>query len=133
MALKYADCGYILEIDRIMTDDPAKALSENADVKEFYLGLSKAGRKSFRDMESYRRRKCWSKSGVGRQKPVARPNITNSRLRSFFATVICELIAPRWRWHPLAEENVLASEQPPCPGFTHHRHRVAVAHRRAPS
>jgi branched-chain amino acid transport system ATP-binding protein len=28
-------------------------------VKEFYLGLSKEGRKSFRDMKSYRRRKRW--------------------------------------------------------------------------
>ena len=106
VALKYADCSYILESDRVMMDDPDKALSENANVKESYLGLSKEGRKSFRDMESYRRRKRWSKSGVGRQKPVARPNITNSRLRSFFATVICELKVPpaalaptcrRWR------------------------------------
>jgi branched-chain amino acid transport system ATP-binding protein len=40
-------------------DGPAKALAENADVKEFYLGLAKEGRKSFRDMKSYRRRKRW--------------------------------------------------------------------------
>jgi branched-chain amino acid transport system ATP-binding protein len=59
VALKYADYGYILESGRIMMDGPAKALAENADVKEFYLGLSSEGRKSFRDMKSYRRRKRW--------------------------------------------------------------------------
>ena len=59
VALKYADYGYILESGRIMMDGPAKALAENADVKEFYLGLAKEGRKSFRDMKSYRRRKRW--------------------------------------------------------------------------
>jgi len=59
VALKYADYGYILESGRIVMDGPARALAENADVKEFYLGLSKEGRKSFRDMKSYRRRKRW--------------------------------------------------------------------------
>jgi len=59
VALKYADYGYILESGRIMMDGPATALAENADVKEFYLGLSSEGRKSFRDMKSYRRRKRW--------------------------------------------------------------------------
>jgi branched-chain amino acid transport system ATP-binding protein len=59
VALKYADYGYILESGRIMMDGPAKDLAENADVKEFYLGLSTEGRKSFRDMKSYRRRKRW--------------------------------------------------------------------------
>ena len=59
VALKYADYGYILESGRIMMDGPARDLAENADVKEFYLGLSSEGRKSFRDMKSYRRRKRW--------------------------------------------------------------------------
>ena len=59
VALKYADYGYILESGRIMLDGPAKALAENKDVKEFYLGMSSEGRKSFRDMKSYRRRKRW--------------------------------------------------------------------------
>ena len=59
VALKYADYGYILESGRIMMDGAAKDLAENADVKEFYLGLSTEGRKSFRDMKSYRRRKRW--------------------------------------------------------------------------
>jgi branched-chain amino acid transport system ATP-binding protein len=59
VALKYASYGYILESGRIMMDGPAKALAENKDVKEFYLGMSSEGRKSFRDMKSYRRRKRW--------------------------------------------------------------------------
>ena len=59
VALKYADYGYILENGRIMLDGPAKALSENKDVKEFYLGTSGEGRKSFRDLKSYRRRRRW--------------------------------------------------------------------------
>ncbi|MDZ4790719.1 MAG: ABC transporter ATP-binding protein [Hyphomicrobiales bacterium] len=59
VALKYADYGYILESGRIMMDGSAKALAENPDVKEFYLGLSSDGRKSFRDMKTYRRRKRW--------------------------------------------------------------------------
>jgi branched-chain amino acid transport system ATP-binding protein len=59
VALKYADYGYILESGRIMMDGPAKVLAENKDVKEFYLGLSSEGRKSFRGMKTYRRRKRW--------------------------------------------------------------------------
>jgi branched-chain amino acid transport system ATP-binding protein len=59
VALKYADYGYILESGRVMMDGPAAALAENADVKEFYLGLSSEGRRSFRDIKSYRRRKRW--------------------------------------------------------------------------
>jgi len=59
VALKYADYGYILESGRIMMDGAARELAENPDVKEFYLGLSTEGRKNFRDMKSYRRRKRW--------------------------------------------------------------------------
>jgi branched-chain amino acid transport system ATP-binding protein len=59
VALKYADYGYILESGRIMMEGPARELAENKDVKEFYLGMSTEGRKSFRDMKSYRRRKSW--------------------------------------------------------------------------
>ena len=59
VALKYADYGYILESGRIMMNGPASELAENEDVKEFYLGVSKEGRASFRDMKSYRRRKRW--------------------------------------------------------------------------
>jgi branched-chain amino acid transport system ATP-binding protein len=58
-ALKYADYGYILETGRIVMDGDAKSLRENEDVKEFYLGLSSGGRRSFRDVKHYRRRKRW--------------------------------------------------------------------------
>ncbi|MFT5004844.1 MAG: branched-chain amino acid transport system ATP-binding protein [Paracoccaceae bacterium] len=59
VALKYASYGYILESGRVVMDGPAKDLAENPDVKEFYLGISEEGRKSFRDVRSYRRRKRW--------------------------------------------------------------------------
>jgi branched-chain amino acid transport system ATP-binding protein len=59
MALKYARYGYILENGRVVMDGEAKALSENEDVKEFYLGVSGENRKSFRDGKHYRRRKRW--------------------------------------------------------------------------
>jgi branched-chain amino acid transport system ATP-binding protein len=59
MALRYADYGYILENGRVVMDGVGKSLAENEDVKEFYLGFSTGGRKSFRDVKSYRRRKRW--------------------------------------------------------------------------
>ena len=59
IALKYADYGYILENGRVVMDGRADDLRENPDVKEFYLGMSDQGRKSFRDVRSYRRRKRW--------------------------------------------------------------------------
>ena len=59
MALKYATYGYILENGRIVMDGEAQTLSENEDVKEFYLGLSSGKRKSYRDVKHYRRRKRW--------------------------------------------------------------------------
>jgi branched-chain amino acid transport system ATP-binding protein len=59
IALKYADDGYILENGRIVMDGKAAALRENEDVKEFYLGIGGADRKSFRDVKSYKRRKRW--------------------------------------------------------------------------
>ncbi|MEL3890248.1 ABC transporter ATP-binding protein [Ferrovibrio sp. MS7] len=59
MALRYADYGYILENGRVVMDGPASQLRENADVKEFYLGLGSGGRMSFRDVKHYRRRKRW--------------------------------------------------------------------------
>jgi branched-chain amino acid transport system ATP-binding protein len=59
MALRYADYGYILEKGRIVMDGEAHSLRENEDVKEFYLGVGGADRKSFRDVKSYKRRKRW--------------------------------------------------------------------------
>jgi branched-chain amino acid transport system ATP-binding protein len=59
IALRYANYGYILENGRVVMDGDAAELASNEDVKEFYLGLSTAGRKSFRDVKHYRRRKRW--------------------------------------------------------------------------
>lgn len=59
IALRYADYGYILENGRVMMDGEARALAENEDVKEFYLGISSGERKSFRENKFYRRRKRW--------------------------------------------------------------------------
>ncbi len=59
VALRFAHYGYILESGRVVMDGPADELRENPDVKEFYLGLSEEGRKSYRDVRSYRRRKRW--------------------------------------------------------------------------
>ena len=59
IALKYATYGYILESGRVVMDGEAKQLRENEDVKEFYLGVGGEGRKSFRDVKHYKRRKRW--------------------------------------------------------------------------
>jgi branched-chain amino acid transport system ATP-binding protein len=59
MALKYATFGYIMETGRIVMDGDAKALRENEDVKEFYLGVAEGNKRSFRDVKSYKRRKRW--------------------------------------------------------------------------
>ena len=59
VALKYADYGYILENGRIVLDGEGAKLRDNADVREFYLGLGSGGRRSFRDVKHYRRRKRW--------------------------------------------------------------------------
>jgi branched-chain amino acid transport system ATP-binding protein len=59
MALKYATYGYIMETGRIVMDGEAKALRENEDVKEFYLGVAEGQKKSFREVKSYKRRKRW--------------------------------------------------------------------------
>jgi branched-chain amino acid transport system ATP-binding protein len=59
MALKYARYGYILENGRVVLDGEAKALRENEDVKEFYLGVAEGKRKSFREVKHYKRRKRW--------------------------------------------------------------------------
>ena len=59
VALRFAHYGYILESGRVVMDGTAEDLRENPDVKEFYLGVSDKGRKSFRDGRSYRRRKRW--------------------------------------------------------------------------
>jgi len=59
VALRHANYGYILENGRVVMDGEARALATNEDFKEFYLGLSSSGRRSFRELKHYRRRKRW--------------------------------------------------------------------------
>ena len=59
IALRYAGHGYILESGRIVLDGAAEALRQNEDVKEFYLGVGGEGRRSFKDVKHYKRRKRW--------------------------------------------------------------------------
>jgi branched-chain amino acid transport system ATP-binding protein len=59
IALRYAKYGYILESGRIVMDGEGASLRENEDVKEFYLGVQGEGRKSFKDVKHYKRRKRW--------------------------------------------------------------------------
>ena len=60
VALQTADYAYVMENGRIVLDGPAEAMAGNADIKEFYLGLTQVGeRKSYRDVKHYKRRKRW--------------------------------------------------------------------------
>jgi len=60
LALNVAPYAYVMENGRIVMDDTSEKLMENEDIKDFYLGLSsKGGRKSFRDVKHYKRRKRW--------------------------------------------------------------------------
>jgi branched-chain amino acid transport system ATP-binding protein len=60
MALSIADHGYVMENGKIVLDDTVDKLSENEDIKEFYLGLTEMGaKKSYRDVKHYKRRKRW--------------------------------------------------------------------------
>ncbi|MDQ3737803.1 MAG: ABC transporter ATP-binding protein [Actinomycetota bacterium] len=67
MALSIAHTGYVMETGKVVMDGPAQKLLDDDDVKEFYLGLrgdgdaenGEAGRRSFRDVKHYKRRKRW--------------------------------------------------------------------------
>ena len=59
LALNVAPYAYVLENGRIVMHDTAKKLRDNPDIKDFYLGISDLGRKSFRDVKHYKRRKRW--------------------------------------------------------------------------
>lgn len=60
VALQTADYAYVMENGRIVLDGPAAQLADNADIKEFYLGLTAVGeRKSYREVKHYKRRKRW--------------------------------------------------------------------------
>ena len=59
IALSVADYGYVMEAGRVVLEGSAEELGDNEDVREFYLGLSEIGRRSYRDVKHYRRRKRW--------------------------------------------------------------------------
>jgi branched-chain amino acid transport system ATP-binding protein len=59
MALSIANYGYVLETGRVVKDGDASALLNDRDIQEFYLGVGEAGRRSFRDVKTYRRKKSW--------------------------------------------------------------------------
>jgi branched-chain amino acid transport system ATP-binding protein len=60
MALAIAKYGYIMETGKVVMDGPAEKLRNDEDVQEFYLGLrGEGGRKSFREVKHYKRRKRW--------------------------------------------------------------------------
>src|ERR1700750_409852 len=59
MALRYADYGYVLENGRIVLDGKAEELRQNEHVGKFYLGFGRGGRRNYRDVKHYRRRKRW--------------------------------------------------------------------------
>ena len=60
LALNVAPHAYVMENGRIVMDDTAEKLRQNPDIKDFYLGLKDVGgRKSFRDVKHYKRRKRW--------------------------------------------------------------------------
>ncbi|MCY4505816.1 MAG: ABC transporter ATP-binding protein, partial [Acidobacteria bacterium] len=59
LALSLADYGYVMEGGRVVLEGTADELRANEDVKEFYLGLGETGRRSYRDVKHYRRRKRW--------------------------------------------------------------------------
>ena len=60
IALEISTYAYIMESGKIVLEGPSKELKQNPDVKEFYMGITKGGRrKSFKEVKSYKRRKRW--------------------------------------------------------------------------
>ena len=60
IALQVSDYAYIMESGKIVLEGPSQELRDNPDVKEFYMGITQAGgRKSFKEVKSYKRRKRW--------------------------------------------------------------------------
>jgi branched-chain amino acid transport system ATP-binding protein len=60
MALSIADHGYVIETGRVVKEGQGQTLLHDKDIQEFYLGVGETGRKSFRDLKTYRRKKRWS-------------------------------------------------------------------------
>ena len=88
IALRYAGYGYILENGRVVMDGDAKALRENEDVKEFYLGVAGGERKSFRDVKSLQAPQALA--GVN-DRPIRRParNPRSRRARARAVRTCC--------------------------------------------
>ncbi len=59
MALQFATYGYVMENGRVVLDGTSQTLQDNEDVREFYLGLTEIGKKSYREVKHYKRRKRW--------------------------------------------------------------------------
>tara|TARA_B100001750_G_scaffold230492_2_gene226985 strand:- start:115 stop:549 length:435 start_codon:yes stop_codon:yes gene_type:complete len=59
LALSISDYAYVMEGGRVVLEGTSKEMVENEDVREFYLGLGEVGRRSYRDVKHYRRRKRW--------------------------------------------------------------------------
>ena len=59
-ALAISDYAYIMESGKVVLEGPSRTLQDNPDVKEFYMGVTQGGgRKSFKEVKSYKRRKRW--------------------------------------------------------------------------
>ncbi|RPH61705.1 MAG: ABC transporter ATP-binding protein [Burkholderiales bacterium] len=59
-ALSISDYGYVMENGRVVLHGTRDELERNEDIREFYLGLGSAqGKRSYRDVKHYRRRKRW--------------------------------------------------------------------------
>ncbi|MGQ9512805.1 ABC transporter ATP-binding protein [Thermodesulfitimonas sp.] len=59
IALSIADYGYIMENGKIVFEGEVAKLKDNKDIREFYLGLTDVGKKSYRNVKHYKRRKRW--------------------------------------------------------------------------
>jgi branched-chain amino acid transport system ATP-binding protein len=60
MALEISNYAYIMESGKVVLEGPSGELKNNPDVKEFYMGVTQGGgRKSFKEVKSYKRRKRW--------------------------------------------------------------------------
>lgn len=60
IALQVSNYAYIMESGKIVLEGASHELRDNPDVKEFYMGITQGGgRKSFKEVKSYKRRKRW--------------------------------------------------------------------------
>lgn len=60
LALSIAQHGYVLESGKVVKEGTGAELLDDADIREAYLGMSDTGRRSFREVKSYRHKKRWS-------------------------------------------------------------------------